>query len=209
MIPSTFRGGWQRRSLRLGDGPPHENAAVAWLQGTTHFADLRVPSPDAVVDEGRPAHPEMAFAGTTAWDGAASRLHWTHLIDMGDEEVEDGGEVHFVDDLLVETGVFVIDGAEVPYVEEWERLPGAEGPLVVALSPSGLLLRTGDHALVLVDERPDGGVFAAARMLHTDAGWRTTTAVGGEADLPQPPDPDGDLDGAPHGPWELEEAIAS
>lgn len=192
MIPRRFTGGWARRSLRLGDGPEHESATVVWLQGALHFTDIRVPRPDAVAGPGRPVPPPMSFAGTTSWDEAGSRLHWRHALDLDDPGVEEGGEVAFAGEDLIETGAFVVDGRQVPYVEVWERLPGSDGAVLVLQGEHGLMVQAGRHSTTVVDRRPRGGDFASIHRVRDDDGtWSTACSLGdGAAALPAPPAPE-------------------
>ena len=153
-LPSDFVGAWERRSIALGDAPPSEPASVIWVQGSSAYADLRIP-----VD---PAEPTECFAGHTTW--AAPNLHWSHDLDLagGPAALADVGAVQWVDGDLVERGTFLVDGAEVPYVEVWHRLAGSDGPVLeeVEVGTSTRVV-VGDHELSVVDRRAEGGGFSA------------------------------------------------
>jgi hypothetical protein len=147
-------GAWERRSIALGEGPPSEPASVIWVQGTSAYADLRIP-----LDSGEGAE---CFAGRTEWD--PPHLHWSHELDLagGPAALADVGAVEWVDGDLVERGTFVVDGAEVSYVEVWHRLAGSDGPIVEEVEPgTSTRVVVGDHELVVVDRRAEGGGFSA------------------------------------------------
>lgn len=194
-IPERFRGAWQRVSLSLDGGPPAEPAVVIWLQADEAFADLRLPR--NVRDT---AHAPACFAGITTWD--APQLRWHHHLDLDrdgepvpeDEEAEAGatgdvGLVSWEGGDLVERGTFVIGGRPVPYVEVWRRLPRCEAPIVALASDDGWgrLVRAGDHAITVVDERAAGGDYRACYRTRGPDGWRVRLALGpAAAELPVP-----------------------
>jgi hypothetical protein len=204
MIPERFRGAWRRVSLSLDGSPPAEPAVVVWVQADEAFADLRLPR-----NAHDPDHAPACFAGATEWD--PPYLRWSHHLDLdgdpgdpGDPRYgagaagghdEDGaatsdvGLVSWDGGDLVERGTFVVDGQPVPYVEVWRRLPRCEAPIVALASDDGWgrLVRAGDHAITVVDERPTGGEYRACYRTRGPSGWRVELAVGpGAADLPVP-----------------------
>jgi hypothetical protein len=203
VIPERFRGAWQRVSLSLDGGPPCEPAVVIWVQADEAFADVRLPR-----DVADPDNAPAGFAGATSWD--PPYLRWSHHLDLdvhpgyGDrgpdaDLIDDGhgdgpvtsdvGLVAWDGDDLVERGTFPIAGRDVPYVEVWRRLPRSEAPIVALASDDGWsrLVRAGDHAITVVDERPAGGAFRACYRTRSPAGWRVELALGpGAADLPVP-----------------------
>ena len=165
MIPDAFQGAWQRVSIAVDDGPPEEPATVVWVQTEEAYADLRIPTGG---DDRQP----MSFAGTTSWD--EPHLTWHHEIDLADEPGDgDVGEVAWDGDDLVETGTFTDDdGSLHTYVEVWRRLPGSDGPRhTELLGPTGLRVRAGDHALTVVDERPQGGEYRACYRRLDAGAW--------------------------------------
>jgi Protein HRI1 len=195
-IPERFRGAWQRVSLSLDGGAPGEPAMVVWVQSDEVFADVRLPR-----DAHDPDHAPACFAGVTTWE--PPHLRWQHHLDLdtppGDapgDAPEDGagptsdvGLVSWEGGDLVERGTFVIGGRAVPYVEVWRRLPRSEGPIVALASDDGWgrLVRAGEHAITVVDERPAGGAFRACYRTRGPSGWRLRLAVGpAAADLPAP-----------------------
>ena len=101
----------------------------------------------------------------------------------------DVGLVAWEGDDLVERGTFPIGGRDVPYVEVWRRLPHSEAPIVALASDDGWgrLVRAGDHAITVIDERPLGGDFRACYRTRSPSGWRVELALGpGAAELPVP-----------------------
>ncbi len=161
MMPDELVGAWQRVSIALGDAPPSEPANVVWLQGWSAYADIRVPRDGA-------ADGFDCFAGHTMWEPPC--LRWRHDIDdKRGRDALDVGHVEWVDGDLVETGVVVIDGAEVPYVEVWRKAP-AGGTRVVEITDAGFThVEIGHHALTVVNRsgaveacyRRDGAVVLA------------------------------------------------
>jgi hypothetical protein len=186
-IPERFRGAWQRVALSLDGASPGEPAVVVWVQADEVFADLRVPRD--VRDSG---HAPACFAGVTTWE--PPHLCWDHHLDLEAEPghgpaTGDVGLVSWEGGDLVERGTFVIGGRTVPYVEVWRRLPGCEAPIVALASDDGWgrLVRAGDHAITVVDERPAGGDYRACYRTRGPSGWRVRLALGpAAADLPVP-----------------------
>jgi hypothetical protein len=153
MIPEQFVGAWQRVSIALGDDPPSEPAHVLWLQGWSAYADIRVSRAGGETID--------CFAGHTSWE--APCLRWAHDIDLagGPAALTDVGYVEWHGEDLVERGTFVIDGADVRYVEVWRKLP-ANGGLVVEMTDDGFThVQVAEHALTVVDERATTGRFSA------------------------------------------------
>lgn len=195
VVPERFRGAWKRVSLSLDGRPPSEPAVVVWVQADAAFADVRLPR-----DVHDPDHAPACFAGATAWD--PPHLRWAHHLDLdvppgvgtAPDEVEDAatsdvGLVSWDGADLVERGTFAIGGRDVPYVEVWQRLPGCDAPIVALASDDGWgrLVRAGDHAITVVDERAAGGHYRACYRTRRPAGWRVELAVGpAAADLPVP-----------------------
>jgi hypothetical protein len=169
---------------------------VVWLQAAEAFADLRLPL------DGMAAEAE-SFAGTTSWHDP--ELRWSHQLDLATDGgiVDDRGVVSWNSADLVEAGTFVVGGRTVPYVEVWRRLEHADsaGPTLALtrLHSPGLLVRVGNHALTIVDDRQVGGTYRACyrtraatadgRDPHSPDAWAMVLALGSAAgDLPVPPD---------------------
>ena len=169
-VPGPFIGSWRRVSCTIG-GEARDDADVLWLQAGVWYADLRIPHHD-------PGGPIEAFAGPASWSEPtfswAHALDWigTYPDDAGHLVPEDGNEA-----VLIETGSFAVDGAEVPYVERWARSP-IRGPQLVATDATGtaVVVRVGDHAIGLIDDRPQGGGFAARRDDFVDGRWQAVFA---------------------------------
>jgi creatinine amidohydrolase len=153
MIPDAFVGAWQRHSIALDGGRPSEPATVIWVQGHSAYADLRVP-----LDGSRAVE---SFAGHTTWE--PPRLRWSHDIDLagGPAALTDVGVVEWDGGDLIESGTFVIDGADVPYVEVWRRLPGSDGRIVETTEAGYTQVAVGEHELTVVDGRGAGEGFSA------------------------------------------------
>jgi hypothetical protein len=154
MIPDEFIGVWQRVSIALGDGPAEEPAQVFWLQGRSAYADIRVPADGT-------ANGLDCFAGHTTWE--PPYLRWSHDIDLagGPAATVDTGRIEWDGDDLVETGVFTIDGADVPYVEVWRKQSDVSSQVVEVTDAGFTRVEIGEHALTVLDERPDGGHLSA------------------------------------------------
>ena len=180
MTPDHLSGGWRRVSIAVGDGPAVEPATVVWLQAGDVFADLRLPRSPT----GAPA----SFAGTTSW--RAPHLRWAHHLDLHLPAGDDVGRLDWDGDDLVETGTGVGPDGPAAYTEVWRRLEGSAGPTLALTRWDGMgtLVRTGGHALTVVDDRPYGGAFRAChRRRHRDH-WAVAASLGGGAELaPGPP----------------------
>lgn len=155
MIPDEFVGVWQRVSIALGDGPAGEGATqVFWLQGHSAYADIRVPADGST-------HGLDCFAGHTTWEPPC--LRWSHDIDLaaGPAAAVDIGRVEWDGDDLIETGLFVIDGSDVPYVEVWRKHPVSDERVVEITDVGYTRIEIGEHALTVNDQRAGGGRIGA------------------------------------------------
>ena len=92
--------------------------------------------------------------------------------------------------MLIETGWFEAEPKDEPYEERW--VPDVvRGPRLAATrtieSSQAAVVRVGDEAITLVDQRPDGGGFAARRDQRIDGRWtcRFSRAIGRD-ELDQP-----------------------
>jgi hypothetical protein len=179
VIAAEFTGGWLRVSMSLDGAPPFEDMVVWWLQSASKHADLRVPL--------TPAGDCIAFAGTTVWDPPS--LTWIPDLELVPNEFPDTGVVSWDGEDLLEAGSFVIDGADVPYVERWQRLPDTAGPLIALSKPAGRIVRTGALALTVVDERPSGGEFKTIAWRLIDGVWALNHCWPAEASAARPPAP--------------------
>jgi hypothetical protein len=190
VTPERLAGAWRRVSLAVGDGPASEPASVVWLQAGDRYADLRVPTdPD-----GTPA----SFAGTTSWHDPF--LHWAHELDLDPSGGSDVGHLRQDGDDLVETGTAAGPDGPVGYTEVWRRLPGSDGPHLAMTREDGrgTLVRTGDHVLTVVDDRPAGGAHRACYRTATVHGWTVALVLGpGAEHLPGPPPDEPPPPGAP------------
>jgi hypothetical protein len=177
VIPDEFTGGWVRVTIALGDAPPHEDMLVWWLQAASRHADLRTP----LNGDGE----RVAFAGTTVWDQPS--LSWLPALELVPSGFPDTGVVAWDGTDLLESGTTVVDGAPVPYVERWRRLPDTATPLLALSRPGGRLVRTGNLALSMVDARPAGGEFHAVAWRLDTGGWTVDHAWPSEVQAPPPP----------------------
>lgn len=181
VLPGEFTGGWRRVSITVGDGEPHEDMSVWWLQSATHHADLRVP-----LVPGSPAEQDiLSFAGTTTWDGAW--LTWTPALTLVPSDRPDTGLVSWDDGDLLEAGSFEVDGAEVPYLERWRRIPGTDGTLLALSCPYGRLVQTGSHALTVLDRRAQGGAYEVVAWRLVGSTWTVDHTYPDGAKAPAPP----------------------
>lgn len=196
MVPDRFRGAWQRISLSVEGGPWHEPTRAVWLQASTAFADLRIPLRSAALDhdEDQAAHPTVSFAGAARWDEPF--LEWEHRLDVHHEpgafeDIVDVGATGWEDGCLVVAGTFDRWGEQVAFAEMWEPLPGSDGATMALVRSDGLglLVRCGDHAVTVVDDRPHGGWYRACYRTGAALGWPVALALGlGSNALPAPPD---------------------
>jgi hypothetical protein len=192
-VPERFRGVWRRVSLAVDGEPPAEHADVVWVQTGRDFADIRVPH-FGYGDIVTPA----CFAGTTRWDDP--HLRWSHELDLdrdprapGDPADADVGHVRWDGADLIESGTLRRGDRTVAYVEVWRRLPGGDGVLLSRWSAdrTRILVRAGDHAVTVADDRPSGGCFRACYRARRAGSWGIELALGdGATALPAPPPSD-------------------
>ena len=177
MIPDAFTGGWLRVSIALGDAPPSEDTLVWWLQSMSRHADLRVPfEADGVA---------VAFAGTTSWERPS--LTWRPDLELQPSGFPDTGVIRWDGAELLESGTTVIGGVSVPYVERWQRLPDTAAPLLALSRPGARLVRTGNLALSIADDRGAGGEFHAVAWRRHGGGWTIDHCWPPAAKAPPPP----------------------
>ncbi|MCW2856750.1 MAG: hypothetical protein JWR52_2365 [Marmoricola sp.] len=182
MIPAEFTGGWVRGGIGFDGRPLVEDAVVWWLQAPLRHADLRVPV--------APTGPVTGFAGVTTWDGSA--LTWTRHVDLEHFDGVDVGTTTWDGEDLLESGTFVdLDGSTTAYVERWIRLPGSAEPLWALRRGTNRLVRAGDYAITVNDDRVGGGPFTATAWSRSGNGWQVHHTLPGVPLAPTPPSPDG------------------
>jgi hypothetical protein len=164
VLPSEFAGAWRRTDLHIG-GRLRDDADVLWLQTSEWYADLRIPHDDR-------GGPIEAFAGPARW--VEPYFTWLHHIDWVGSFPDDVGHLAWDDGVLIETGWFEAEPKDEPYEERW--VPDTvKGPRLAATlateSSRAAVVRVGDEAITLVDERPGGGGFAARRDQRIDDRW--------------------------------------
>lgn len=170
-------GGWVRNGIAVGGADPVEDTLVWWLQAPSRHIDLRVPHEGV---EG-----VMCFAGTTAWVEPA--LTWTPELQLDPSAFEDTGTCTWDGADLLETGSFASGAGEIGYVERWQRLPGSDGELLALRTAQGRLVRAGDYALTLLDERPSGGEFRCVAWVLDENVWTVHHTWPPGAVAPAPP----------------------
>lgn len=189
-LPERFIGAWRRASLALPihGGEPFERQRVLWLQAGSAFADVRLPLDPA---DGDPQAAPVSFAGVTTWDG--SSLCWHRDLDLHRVTDADKGAITWEGDAMIETGSFTFGGELQPYREVWVREDPVVSPRLALRSTDGTarLVRVGDHAITVADEREGDGWYRACCRSRTSQGWTVTMALGEAADrLPEPPEAD-------------------
>ena len=172
-----MHGGWVRQGISLDGVDQAENTVVWWLQAPSKHCDLRVPYLDG---DGL-----MAFAGTTTW--ADPRLSWHPELELNPSIVDDVGVITWDGPDMIETGLCYQDGREVTYVERWQRLPSSQDELFALSTDTGRLVRAGSYALSIVDDRPNGGAFAAVAWTLTKNEWSVDHRWPADAVAPTPP----------------------
>jgi hypothetical protein len=152
---SDMQGLWHRSLLVRADAARDTSTWVAWLQGPTLFADLRMPA-------GRPSfagvHGVRDLTGSqVAWlaqqEGFAGRLEldgeffaWRRLIDFQPPAlVPDSGRLRREGEIVVEEGRYS------PYIEHWHREDASHGPIGAArlrdaeAGRDGFIVRAGTY----------------------------------------------------------------
>ncbi|GAC1541637.1 MAG: hypothetical protein NVS3B12_29300 [Acidimicrobiales bacterium] len=175
-VTDRVQGAWTRRAVSVGDGPHFETQLVVWLQAGDRYADVRVPL--------HPAADERCFTGRSFWEG--DRYRWTHVLDIEtvagvvSPAADDVGAFVWDGPSLIERGMFPTVGGPLRYEEIWERLPAGDGPSSAFEAPGACLVRVGDHAITVVDDRAEGGAFSACYRVR-DHGVRNGGATDGDA----------------------------
>ena len=147
-----FCGLWRRTLIAWPDGRTDTETAVFWLQGPSHYADLRIPA-------GRRPRPEVICLRDLDWimlrfmarqegffgcfDIVNSVGQWQRSFDFQpDTGIADRGALSFEDGILVERGI------EQPYLEHWSRRPGADKAMALSFATEagtpGCLVVAGD-----------------------------------------------------------------
>ncbi|HTZ08174.1 MAG TPA: hypothetical protein VMB72_03825 [Acidimicrobiales bacterium] len=173
MIPRWLQGGWRREGRARGGEPMVEHSDVLWLQTSSYFADLRVPSvpAGAQLDELDVAR---AFSGVGSFD--PPRFTWTHDIDTVPWGGPDVAELDGQSAVLLERGP--------GYVERWRREePAADGAVLEWYRRSRLRRRGAPSARLVVVGHLAVGVWhrpvpAAAAFVQRARGWSTTAVLG-------------------------------
>jgi hypothetical protein len=175
--PADFVGLWTRSWLSLPDGTEDRSTAVAWLQGSGRFVDLRQPS-DAPVA----AHAlrsldragvavlarQQGFAGVFVKDDDV--YEWRREIDLQPTGPHpDRGRMRGDASLMIETGV------DAAYVEHWHRAGHERQPLL------SLEMRDGVR-VVLVRVGP-WFMLARDRSVAVPHGDSLSAIVAGTSDL--------------------------
>ncbi|MDQ1393945.1 MAG: hypothetical protein QOF30_2922 [Acidimicrobiaceae bacterium] len=169
----SVRGAWTRESVSIAGSEAFETQLVYWLQAGPCYADIRVPF--------HPAGTFRCFAGRSGWRGDDFR--WTHRLDLEGSNPEDVGRLFWEEGRLVERGWF----GDVTYEEVWLRLDDDKGPFLAAEGPGECLVRVGEHAVTIVDDRRDReGALAACYQVLSPAGWEIRAAIGDTSTLPSP-----------------------
>lgn len=187
-VPDALIGVWHRLSISIADAAPFEDSDVVWLQAQLCFADLRIP-----LDSRRSVTFPAAFSGQTAWQEPSISFH--RDLDWQQSSIEDRAELRIDGDTLIEHGMFTHEHRRIPYVETWRREHGAHGVRRVldgrtiadgANRISMRLVEVDGTALVLKDERPLGGGFAASQFLLKNGTWHLVRHVGAVVIAPPP-----------------------
>lgn len=186
VTPRELNGAWTRRSLAFGGGAPFEDSEVIWLQLGDLFADLRTPRRPQAMSAC------AAFSGRTRW--MAPEIVFHRDLDLHEAAIDDRARLDLNDDLLIERGEVQVGGRRVAYEETWVRPGGApragrvlDGQTSRERSTSMRLVQVDDIAVVLLDERREGGGFGAAEFRREGAHWRLVRAVG-RSQVPGPPE---------------------
>ena len=183
-MSSNFTGLWKRKSIRIGDFEPYEDATVLWLQAKTYFADIRVPFNQPSLPPGQ-SLPSLnrtellkfsqfkAFAGTI--DATESWIRWNRQIDFKpNPKCIDQGRVYFEDGNLIEVGEFLLNGSIQPYLEVWvpqsvdtsdclvlELTQEVNHVTQVVTQPRALAVAVGEHFIRVYDDRGYPAEFEA------------------------------------------------
>lgn len=175
MLPiSDIQGLWHRSLLVRSDATRDTSTWVAWLQGPTLFADLRVPA-------GRPSFEgARGFRDLTGsqvvWlagqEGFAGRLErdgeffvWLRAMDFQPGALTpDSGR------LRLEGGLLIEEGRDTPYVEHWQREPRPLAPIGAArlrdtpTGRDGFIVRIGT-TFMYARAGPSGSLRSGTRLI--------------------------------------------
>jgi hypothetical protein len=182
---ADMRGLWHRSLLVRADATRDTTTWVAWLQGPTLFADLRVPAgrPSFRGARGRRDLTPMQTAWLASQQGFAGRLDregeyfvWRRRLDFQPVSgVADAGR------LREERGLVIEEGRDDPYIEHWHRQPDAITPnagarlrdqhtgregVIVRVGRSFMYARAGTSALLPTGTLLSDHVRAAASLSY-------------------------------------------
>jgi len=131
-VPGWLRGLWQRLSIETADGQRDTETQVFYLQTSSCFGDLRLPSdrPDLKLkqasfssltrDNALALSRQQGFAGIAQFE--QGQCQWVRYIDyQPPQAVRDVGLLHWQDDILIEEGVDQV------YREEWHKIDDGAG----------------------------------------------------------------------------------
>jgi hypothetical protein len=177
-LPEQFIGAWNRSEAIVDGDVVTDAGRTVWIEAGPVYVDVRGPGGFAS---------DTTFAGTTSW--VEPHLTWSHAIDADlESDGVDVGAISYDGEDMIEEGEY-IDGRTITYSERWERLSGGDGPVLAAITDSGIAVRVGDHASVVVDRRSRGGAIAARYARWDGTGWQSEIEFGDPAALAQLPLP--------------------
>ncbi|MBD2067629.1 hypothetical protein H6F93_08805 [Leptolyngbya sp. FACHB-671] len=129
-VPDWLRGLWKRLSIETADGQRDTQTQVFYLQTSSCFGDLRLPSdrPDLkqanfsslTRDDAFALSRQQGFAGIAQFD--QGQCQWVRYIDYQPPQlVRDIGLLYWQNDILIEKGVDQV------YREEWYKVDDGAG----------------------------------------------------------------------------------
>jgi hypothetical protein len=164
-------GVWSRRSIRWPDGREDLTTRVWWVQGRTHFVDIRIPAErpsfagirslgDCDPEQRAWLSRQEGFAGTL--EVANGAWLWNRWLDFNPPTGKrDIGRLIFADE---HKQMMIEEGVDESYTEVWERIDDAASTngeaFVMRLRSErevGMLVAVGRHFILAIDNRKIDG----------------------------------------------------
>jgi hypothetical protein len=171
-VPPELVGAFRRTGLLLRGIRVIDYVDRLWLQTPEWFADISLLIP-GVVDPPRPELPGFftratSFAGRAKWE--APFITWDHEVAPRQSFGTDVNPLVWDNGVVLECGTRVVDGEEIPFVEEWLRMTGDDVTWSAEVGDNKVRVEIDKWAIEVNDNRPKGS-FESVRYDRTEEGW--------------------------------------
>ncbi len=198
MAANPFLGAWQRRSIQFDAGPVETAQRVLWIQGQTHFGDVRsLPFAGqltparyrAMTWRQRFDAGLLGFAGNFTWIAESPKdgiCTWQHTLALTPRLWPDSSRYHWLSDHeFLEQGSCLDDqGQSHRFEEHWQRIhsgpvqgwkldqPDYRGQALVA-GDWAVLIVTAPHAPQMTQPADSFAPFSATVWQRVNGTWRS------------------------------------